>query len=330
VAFNPDARVVLAVDVGATHVRIGICNLAGAILAEKQADIAVAEGPARVLDWVAESGIELVSRLERELRDVAAVGIGLPGPVDHETGRPSNPPIMPGWDGYDVPAHIQRTFRCPVLVDNDVNIMALGERAVNWPDVDDLVFVKVATGIGSGIISDGVLRRGANGAAGDVGHIFVARAAGRQCRCGKTGCLEALAGAPGIARTLREDGLVVDDREQILDLIKAGNLQAGRAIREAGRAIGEMLNMCISVVNPSMIVIGGMLSQVGENLLAGIREEVYANSTPLATKDLSIVTSRSGRQAAIIGAGILAAEHVLAADQIGALVESDSARTAVR
>jgi predicted NBD/HSP70 family sugar kinase len=157
-----------------------------------------------------------------------------------------------------------------------------------------------------------------------VGHVFVPRAAGRACRCGKTGCLEALAGAPGIVQTLRDQGLIVDDREQILELVKAGNMEAAKVIRDAGRAIGEMLNMCISVVNPSMIVVGGMLSQVGENLLAGIREEIYANSTPLATKDLTIVTSRSGGQAAIIGAGILAAEYLLAPDHIVTLVGSDS------
>ena len=126
--------------------------------------------------------------------------MGLPGPVEHSTGRAINPPIMPGWDRYDVPAHTRRAFDVPVLIDNDVNIMALGERHAHLPEVDDLVFVKVGTGIGAGIISGGVLQRGAQGTAGDLGHVRVARADGVFCRCGNEGCLEAIAAGPAVAQ----------------------------------------------------------------------------------------------------------------------------------
>jgi predicted NBD/HSP70 family sugar kinase len=319
VAFNPSARVVIGADVGATHVRIAVCDLAGAVLSEHQDEIPVTDGPERVLSYVIEGGLELLAAAGRPPNDVAAVGIGVPGPVDHATGRPSDPPIMPGWNDYDIPARIQTTFPCPVLVDNDVNIMALGERWMHYPNVPDLTFIKVATGIGAGIISDGNLRRGANGTAGDIGHVQVPRAAGKLCRCGKTGCLEPFAAAPGIIGALREKGLQVADSQDIVRLVRAGNLEAAQQVRESGRAIGEMLNMFISVVNPSVVVIGGMIAQIAEHLIAGIRQEVYTNSAPIATKTLSIVQSLSGPRAAVVGAGLIASEHILDAAYVNAL-----------
>ena len=126
------------------------------------------EGPEKVLGWVVEAANALLAKLGRRPADLLAIGIGLPGPVEHSTGRPTNPPIMPGWDRFDVPGWFAKTFDAPVLVDNDVNIMALGEREHSWPDVDHLVFVKVATGIGSGVISGGFLQRGAQGTAGEA------------------------------------------------------------------------------------------------------------------------------------------------------------------
>src|SRR5699024_9650986 len=137
-----------------------------------------------------------------------------------------NPPIMPGWDGFDVPAHLAPLLHAPIFVDNDVNIMALGEHAARWSTVDDLVLVKVSSGIGAGIISDGQLRRGALGAAGDLGHIAVGRGAAVSCRCGNTGCLEAIAGGTAVSAALREQGLAAEGSSQIVDLVRAGNLTA--------------------------------------------------------------------------------------------------------
>ena len=249
--------------------------------------------------------------LGRPTADVIAVGIGLPGPVEHSTGKPTSPPIMPGWDGFDVPAYVQQTLGVPVLVDNDVNLMALGERATRWPTEENMIFLKVATGIGSGVVSGGELQRGAAGVAGDVGHIAVSRGAGILCRCGKSACLEAIAGAPAIAAQLRESGLEAITGSDVVSLVRSGNLAAIQAVRQAGRDIGEMLNMCVSFINPSLIVVGGSLAQSGEHLMAGIRETVYARSTPLATQHLTITQSETGPEAGVVGASILAVEYVL-------------------
>ena len=317
-AFNPSSQVVLGVDLGATHARLAVTDLASTVLAELDAPLAIADGPRAVLDWVAETGGKLLETAGRDVGDLAGVGVGLPGPVEHATGHPNNPPIMPGWDDADVPGILRDHFDAPVLVDNDVNIMALGEHRIAWADVPDLILVKVATGIGAGIIADGALRRGAQGAAGDVGHIAVPGAEDVVCRCGNVGCLEAIASAQALAVRLREEGLDVAGPADVVALVRGGDVTAGRAVRQAGREIGNVLAATVSLLNPSVIVLGGILAEAGEHLLAGIREVVYRRSLPLATQHLRIAVARSGAQAGVLGAAAMAADHALSAEAVDA------------
>lgn len=319
-AITASERVVLAVDVGASHVRIAISDLTGRIQAEDGEGILVTAGPEAVLGWVETAARGLLEKLGRAPTDLLAIGIGLPGPVEHSTGRPINPPIMPGWDRFDVPGWFRDSFDVPVLVDNDVNIMALGERELAWPDVDHLVFVKVATGIGSGVISGGYLQRGAQGTAGDIGHVYVARGAEVPCQCGNRGCLEALASGPAIGRALNEVDLRAATSQDVVELVKRGNIDAIQAVRQAGRDIGEVLTTCVSLINPSVIVIGGSLAQAGEHLIAGVREVVYTRSMPLATEHLQITQSKAGPDAAVLGASMLAIHHALSPVNIEAMV----------
>ncbi len=320
-AFNPAARVVLAVDLGATHARVAVTDLASAVLAEHLETLAIADGPDRVLARVAEIARELLVRADRPAGELVAVGVGLPGPVDHTTGRPTNPPIMPGWDDADVAGRLRALLGpTPVLVDNDVNIMALGEHATEFREVDHLLFVKVATGIGAGIISDGSIRRGAQGAAGDLGHIAVPGGADVLCRCGNTGCLEAVASGRAVAGVLTAAGLDAGSSADVVALVRGGDLTATAAVRDAGRALGEVLAACVSMLNPSVIVVGGNLADAGEHLLAGIREVVYRRSLPLATQHLRIVTSRTRGRAGILGASTMAIEHVLAGEELDAII----------
>jgi predicted NBD/HSP70 family sugar kinase len=321
-AFNPGARVVLAVDVGATHVIVAVTDLGGTVLAERRLAQEVADGPGVVLDRAVAAGRELLAEADRSLEDLAGIGIGLPGPVEHDTGRPVKPPIMPGWDGFDVVRYMQRALPVPVLVDNDVNIMALGERTAFWPDHDNLLFIKIATGIGAGIISSGELQRGANGTAGDLGHVRVPRGDDVLCRCGNYGCLEALASGPAIARQLQAQGLAATNGGDVLRLVAAGNLQAIQALRQAGRDVGDVLATVVNLLNPSMIVIGGSVGEAGEHLVAGIREVVYRRSLPLATSHLRIGISMAGDQAAILGASQMVTQHVLSPAVIEATLQA--------
>ena len=325
-ALNPRARVVLAVDLGASHATVAVTDLTGVVLAERSQRLEISLGPEAVLSRVVEAAEALFAEAGRDRRSLVAIGMGVPGPVEHSTGQPVNPPIMPGWDRFDVPGWMQQHFRVPVLVDNDVNIMALGERAVAWPAAEHFMFVKVATGIGAGVISGGQLLRGAEGVAGDIGHVRVARGGDVPCHCGNVGCLEALASGPAIARDLRARGIDAADADDVVDLVKRGRTEAIHAVRQAGRDIGEVLNACVSLLNPSVIALGGSMARVGEHLIAGVREVVYTRSTPLATKQLSIVASSVAADAAVLGAGMLAIEHALSPEAFHALAVDSAPR----
>jgi glucokinase len=321
-ALNPTARLVVGADFGASHAAVAAADLNGSILGMHREALPIADGPERVLEWLFATTRALLARLGRDEADLLAIGMGLPGPVEHATGRPVNPPIMPGWDGFDVPGWVFDRLGVPALVDNDVNIMAIGERTLAFPDVEDLMFVKVATGIGSGIISGGSLQRGAHGSAGDIGHVRIQRGDGVACHCGNFGCLEAMASGPAIARQLRESGATVQNTQQVIDLVRRGNLDAIQAIRQAGRDIGEVLATCVSLINPSVLVLGGSVTRAGEHLLAGVREVVYQRSTPLATEHLSILQSRTAANAAVIGASMLAIHQALSPEAIDEMPSS--------
>ncbi|GAA1825110.1 ROK family protein [Nesterenkonia flava] len=318
--LNPGARCTVAVDLGGTHARLAVTDLSGHILAEEDHALAISQGPAAVLDAVADTAERLLAQAEQSPSGVLGVGIGLPGPVEFTTGRPTSPPIMPGWDGFDVPGYVRERLPVPVLVDNDVNTMALGEHTMVHPEVDHMMFVKIATGIGSGIISDGHLQHGAQGAAGDLGHIAVPGGDDAPCTCGNSGCLEAVASGPAIAARLRTSGLDVPDHAALLELVRDGEPEAVRAVRQAGRDVGSVLAGCVNLLNPSVIVIGGVVATAGEHLLAGIRETVYSRSLPLATQHLRIVGTQTSGRAGVLGAAAMVTHHMLAAPQVNALL----------
>lgn len=311
IAFNPDAGVILAADLGATHARVALTDLNGSILREDGDEILISNGPDAVLNWVEERFDALIYAEGRSLDDVRGIGIGLPGPVEFATGRPTSPPIMPGWDGYSVVDRMKMRFDTPVLVDNDVNIMAIGEHWSCWRSSPQVLFIKIATGIGCGIISDGYIHRGAEGAAGDIGHIAVPGHEETLCRCGNTGCLEAVAGGMALAECLTESGLAADTARDVVRHVRNGRPEAVAAVRQAGREIGSVLVAAVNILNPAVIVIGGDMAHAGEALLAGIREVIYQRSTPLATRAIRIVRSTLDDRAGVTGAAVMVIEEIL-------------------
>ena len=316
-AFNHDAGIVLAADLGATHSRLAVSDLAGTVLAESAYEMDIAEGPVPILTGVLERLMGLLEQSGRTMEDVRGLGVGIPGPVEFHSGRPVSPPIMPGWDGFSIPEWFAgRLGDVPVLVDNDVNIMALGEHWVQWRDVEHLLFVKVGTGIGCGVVASRRIHRGAEGAAGDIGHIVVTDAEDVVCRCGNTGCLEAVAGGHALAQQLAAAGYETGAGRDVVRLVKEGNLEAIRLVRGAGRSIGEVLAASVNFFNPRVIVLGGDIGEVGEHLLAGLREVIIRRSPPLATRNLRIVPSALGDRAGITGAAMMVIEEILAPDAI--------------
>lgn len=311
-----DEVLVAGVDVGATHSRVALSTLAGRVLAERASEIDINEGPERILSGVSARIETLCRDSGRTLANVRAIGIGVPGPVEAESGTVVRPPIMQGWDGYRVPAFFEGSLAVPVLVDNDVNMMAFGEY-VHRRESEHLLYVKVGTGIGCGIVSGGVLHRGASGAAGDIGHIRLPGHDDVLCHCGNAGCVEAVASGSALAAALRAEGLDAHRARDVVRLVSEGHPAARRAVRLAGQRIGEVLASLVSFHNPDTIVVGGVLAQLHEDLLADIRGVIYRRALPLATRSLRIETSVLGEQAGVLGSARLAARHLLSPRGIG-------------
>lgn len=307
VAFDARARSLLAVDFGAAHATIALTDLDGRVLTERREAIAIADGPLPVLGHALDVAETLLAEAP-SAGALAGVGVGVPGPVEHATGRPVKPPIMPGWDRFDIPEFVGRRLSVPVLVDNDVNLLALGEHADHYADVDDLLYVKVSTGIGAGIVSGGVLQRGALGAAGDLGHVQVPGDRGEAD-------LEEIASGAAIARRLSAAGLGVASTSEVVERLSAGDPTTVELTRAAGRDIGEVLATCVNLLNPSVIVIGGSVAEASHEVLAGVREVVYRRSLPLATRSLDIVQA-SSHGGGVRGAALMVRRHLLSPSEV--------------
>jgi len=330
-----------AVDLGASSIDIEVTNGRLEPVAAYREAADIRSGPKAILQRVNE--LLAKARTDGAYERLDAVGIGVPGPVSFRDGVPVSPPIMPGWDRYPVRELLAREHGCPAVVDNDVNIMAIGERHGGVAhSVDDFLFVKIGTGIGCGIHLAGTVYRGVDGCAGDIGHIQV-DANGPVCSCGNTGCLEALFSGAALARdalaaartgespalaerlaahqaalAAAEDATWEGSEERpvgisardVAEGAAEGDITCIRLIREGGRKVGGVLATLVSFANPSMIVIGGGLAQLGHVLLAEIRSVVYRRSLPLATGNLPVVLSELGGRAGVTGAAVLASDTV--------------------
>ncbi|MFE0632318.1 ROK family protein [Streptomyces sp. NPDC058864] len=312
----------LGVDIGATSVDVAVTNAELEVLGNRSARFDVREGPVAVFEQVLAMAAELRAAGAAESFDGA--GIGVPGPVRFPDGVPVAPPIMPGWDGFPVREAMSQELGCPVLVDNDVNLMALGEQHAGVArSVRDFLFVKIGTGIGCGIVVGGQVYRGVTGSAGDIGHIQVVPG-GLSCACGNHGCLEAYFGGSALARDAAATAAAGESAALAGRLASAGTLTSadvaaaaaggdGTAldlIRQGGNRTGQVIAGLVSFFNPGLVVIGGGLTGLGHTLLASIRSQVYGQSLPLATGNLPIVLSELGPTAGVVGATRLISDHV--------------------
>ncbi|MGK5674418.1 ROK family protein [Micromonospora sp. URMC 106] len=323
VELSPHLRFA-AVDLGASSIDVEVVNgrLEPVAAYAEAADIRT--GPKVTLQRVNE--LLHKARVDGAYERLDAVGIGVPGPVSFRDGVPVSPPIMPGWDRFPVRELLTREHGCPAVVDNDVNIMAIGERHGGVAhSVDDFLFVKIGTGIGCGIYLSGEVYRGTDGCAGDIGHIQV-DSHGPMCSCGNVGCLEALfsgaalakeatatarsGASPALAERLTARGAVT--ARDVAEGAGEGDVTCIQLIRDGGRRVGGVLAGLVSFTNPSMIVIGGGLAQLGHILLAEIRSVVYRRSLPLATGNLPVVLSELGPRAGVAGAAVLASDVAFA------------------
>ena len=242
------------------------------------------------------------------------MGLSIPGTVDFARGASLDSPIMAGWDGVELAPFLRDLplpAGAPVFVDNDANVMALSERRGHLETFQHLIFVKASTGIGVGIVSAGQVLRGAAGAAGEIGHTKTASAEGLACRCGDTGCVEAVAAGWAMVQSARERGLPVQHIRDLVRLAVSGDPDARHLVREAGRRIGEALASAVNLLNPEAVVVGGDLAQAYDTFVAGLRESVYSQASALATRELRIVPVTHGERSGVVGCAAMAIREVL-------------------
>ena len=302
-SFDESRQLVLAVDLGAMHAHLALIDAGGQILMAATASQRIDAGPDEVLRYVTRRLTELLARSGRSLSEVAGVGVGIPGPVRFNTQRPNNPPLMPGWHDFPVAERLSSVLGLPVFVDNDANLMGLGEARARYADSPSVLFVKIGTGIGAGVILHGQAERGVAGGAGDIGHIRITPTGqGRLCTCGAVGCLATEASGSAVARQLTEAGIPATTSADVARLVALGNPRAIELVQRAGRQLGDVLATSVALLNPATVVLGGSLSAAGNPFIDAVRETVFERTVSLANRELTITGSTLGSDAAVQGA----------------------------
>ena len=318
-ALSPRGGHVLLADVGARGAHLAVLDLSQQVVAHEHVDLDVRDGPEPVLDII-EARLDALRAVGAPEVPARAVVIGLPGPVDGNLGTPVRPPIMPGWHAYPVSARLQGRFGCAAILENDVNLRALGEARALPADQAPLLFVKIGTGIGGGLVTrEGGLHHGADGAAGDIGHVRVRGGPDHPCVCGNVGCIEAVASASAVARSLAAGASVPVTIADVRARLAKADPAAVAHVREAAAHIGELVAMLVHFYNPARVTIGGSLTAASDDLLAGVRSVVYQRALPLATRNLVLANSVLGEYAGLAGAAVLGIEQALSASEIGTL-----------
>jgi len=322
--LNRRLGVLLGVAMGATGLEVAVLTPDLEVLARHSEPADVRQGPGLVLSRVRALMRELLAQCGATAKQVISIGIGVPGPVDFDSGQLVNPPLMPEWDAFSIRDDLRADYGAPVFVDNDVNLMALGELWRMQRGLQNFLVIKVGTGIGCGIVCHGVVYRGTNGSAGDVGHICV-DPGGPRCHCGNLGCVEAMAAGPAIARLATEAAQAGESAllaemlaargtltlQDVAQASRAGDTAANAIVQHAGALLGQMLASVVNFFNPSHVFIGGGIARIGPLFLAAVRQSVYHRSLALSTRHLEIQYAPLGERAGLIGAGVLAMQESL-------------------
>ena len=323
---NKDAGLLLAMDIGGSHSRLAITDLVSTILLEDEADIGLGHGPDDIFDWSCQVFDHMLGQLGKSRADVRGIGVGVPGPVDSASGRIASPQINAQWADVVVKDYFPDDYNAVFAVDRDVNILAIGEHRLGWPEYDDAIVLKVGMGIGCSLVLDGRVYHGARGGAGDVGHS--PSGGGEACLCGRTGCLDTVASGSAIERDLRAEGASVRTSADIVALAATGHEAVAQLLARAGDHIGRALLDPVALLNPSVVVVGGNIAQAGAIFLEPIRERLLAGSTEFARRDLAVIPAKLGQQAGVVGASLIAQDALFEADRISRLTRNSGASLA--
>jgi len=317
---NDQSTTVLVADLGATHGRLAVSTAAGEVINETVIESAIDKGPSTVLDTVTAELDAMFKRSGRPAETLRGVGMGVPGPVHWPTGRIARSISMPGWDNYPVGDHLASHYSVPAVVDNDANLLGLGEQRRIYTGAHLVLFVKIGTGIGASMIMDGELLRGSNSAEGDIGHAKIPGVEETCSSCGEPGCLAATASGRAMVRDLRRLGHAPVTTRDVVHLVRHGDPDAVRIVTAAGRALGDVLSMAVSLLNPDVLVIGGDIAHAYEPFVRGVRGTLLHRTQPLATAHLVIARTRLGDRAGITGAAAMVADSIFGIDAVDAAV----------
>jgi predicted NBD/HSP70 family sugar kinase len=301
-SFDASAGAAVGVDFGHSHLRVAVSDLASTILAERTRALDTDHDAQEGLEMAAELVVETLADAGVARETVIGAGMGLPGPIDQGDGTVGSSAILPGWIGMAAASELRRRLDIPVMVDNDANLGALAEAAFGaGRAAGDLVYLKVSSGIGAGLILNGRLYRGSAGLAGELGHVLV-DPDGIVCRCGNRGCLETIAATSALVDCLRpthgEDFTVA----AMLEAARTGDAACQKAIADAGKALGQVVATLLNVLNPEMLIVGGDLAGAGDLLLDGVRESVARAALPETSRGAQLVTGVLGERAQVLGA----------------------------
>jgi predicted NBD/HSP70 family sugar kinase len=320
--LNPSVGAVIGVDFGHRHVRVALADLFLTVLAERAAQVDVDTQASVALDLAAELVEQTLAEAGVDRSRVVATGMGLPGPIDTDTGTVGQSVVLPSWAGREAGRELEQRIGIEVRLDNDANLGALAEVFFGaGRDLENVVYVKVSSGIGAGLVLDGKIYHGQTGIAGELGHVHV-KADGAVCRCGNRGCLETVASTGALVALLASSYDLELTLADLLDLVESGDLGARRVIRDAGRAVGEALADVCNILNPAAVIIGGDLSRAGEPLLSGIQESIDRYAQPGAAQAVKLMIGALGPRAEVLGAIALVSSN---ADARSALAAAGSA-----
>jgi len=287
----------------ATSVSLAVADIHGEIRISETSTSYISDGPSEILSKSIQRLVEMLNKYPKTKR--LGIVIGVPGPVSHALGKVVNPPIMRGWDQINFQKEFAMHTDLPIYLENDTNLLALAEHRIFYPEVKNLILIKIATGIGGGLIINGDLLRGATGSAGDIGHVQLDALRGLQCRCGHTDCVESFASGWALTEKINSMGYKVKDTSDISDLCRNGDPQILQIVKEASSYIGHAVADAVSLLNPSKVVVVGRLVEATDIVLATIKEVVYQRAGALATKNLEVVQSKLGDEMALVGSALL-------------------------
>lgn len=323
---NKDAGLLLAMDIGGSHSRLAITDLVSNILLEDEADIGLNQGPDDIFDWSCQVFDHLLAHLGKSRSDVRGIGVGVPGPVDPASGRIASPQVNAQWADVVVKNYFPDDYRAVFAVDRDVNILAVGEHRLGWPEYRDAIVLKVGMGIGCGLVFDGRVYHGDRGGAGDLAHSPSGGA--EVCLCGRTGCLDTVASGRAIKRELLELGATVRTSADIVALAETGHAGVARLLSSAGEHIAESLVNPVALLNPSAVIIGGNIAHAGAVFLDSIREGLLRDATAFSRRDLVVIPAKLGHQAGVLGASLIVQDALFEPDRISRLTREENASLA--